>query len=284
MNMVRILYILTDTIGEGVRMKLVNRTMKNINMAIVALAFPLLGVAQSHATSEDVHEIIDICTSSERIMKDYALIGMKVTYHNPQKDLDETIKHLDEEMEMLEKHHLSASLHEEEVALHKLWAQIEHNLTQKPNKENALELKHKVDEFAQKCEEVAEDLAKDTGNKAEHDVVLIARLNLDVQKLAGAYVMKAWDAISDDEYYKGVKEIKEDYQKTFEELENADDSLVSPKVKKHLKVVDKHFMMFEFMAESRSGRFVPQLIAKKANKIHEETDKILKEEEEEQEK
>ncbi|NPA59267.1 MAG: hypothetical protein GXO30_02210 [Epsilonproteobacteria bacterium] len=265
-------------------MTIINKTMKNINMAILALAFPLLSVAQSHATAEDVHEIIDICTSSERIMKDYALLGMRVTYHNPKKDLDETVKHLDEEMEMLEKHHLAESLHEEEVALHKLWAEIEHNLTQTPNKANALELKHKVDAFAQKCEEVAEDLAKDTGNKAEHDVVLIARLNLDVQKLAGAYVMKAWDAIGDDEYYKGVKEIKEDYQKTFEELESADDSLVSKKVKQHLKIVDKHFMMFEFMAESRSGRFVPQLIAKKANKINDETEKILKEEEQEKEK
>ena len=272
------------TIGEGVFMQLVNKTMRNINMALLVLAFPLISVAQSHATSQDVHEIIDICTSSERIMKDYALIGMKVTYHNQQKDLEETIKRLDEDMELLEKHHLAESLHEEEVALHKLWAEIEHNLTQTPNKENALELKHKVDAFAQKCEEVAEDLAKDTGNKAEHDVVLIARLNLDVQKLAGDYVMKAWDAISDDEYYKGVKEIKEDYEKTFEELENADDKLVSPKIKKHLKVVDKHFMMFEFMAESRSGRFVPQLIAKKANKINEETEKLLEEEEQEQEK
>jgi len=253
-------------------------------MTAVAMLFPIVGLAEVHATAEDVHEIIDICTSSERIMKDYALIGMKITYHDPQKDLDETVKRLDKDMEELEQHHLAKRLEEEEKMLHKLWAEIEDNITKTPNKENALTLKHKVDAFAQKCEEVAEDIAKDTGNAAEHDVVLIARLNLDVQKLAGDYVLKAWDAMSDDEYYKDVKEIKEDYQKTYEELESASDDLVSKKVKEHLKVVDKHFMMFEFMAESRSGRFVPQLIAKKAEKIHEETEKILREEEMEQEK
>ena len=253
-------------------------------MTLLALLFPILGVAEVHATSEDVHEIIDICTSSERIMKDYALIGMKIVYHDPQKDLHETVAHLDEEMAMLEKHHLAKRLEDEERELHHLWSKIEQNITKEPSKANAMRLKHQVDAFAKKCEEVAEDLAKDTGNPAEHDIVLIARLNLDVQRMAGDYVLKAWDAIDDETYYADVKEVKEDYQRVYEELESASDTLVSPKVKAHLKKVDKHFLMFEFMIESRSGRFVPQLIAKKANKIHEETLEILKEEEHEQEK
>jgi hypothetical protein len=265
-------------------MSFLSKTIKNINTVLLVLSMPMFAVAKVHATAEDVHEIIDICTSSERIMKDYALVGMKVTYHNPQKDLKETIEKLDKDMQMLEHHHLAKKLYNEEVALHKLWSEIEHNLTQVPNKKSALILRHKIDAFADNCEKVAEDLAQDTGNKAEHDIVLIARLNLDVQKLAGDYVMKAWDAISDDEYYGEVKKIKEDYQKTFEELESADDKLVPPKIKKHLKIVDKHFMMFEFMAESHSGRFIPLLIAKKANKIHEETLKILADEEKSEEK
>ena len=43
-------------------------------------------------------------------------------------------------------------------------------------------------------------------------------------------------------------------------------------------------MVFEFMAESRSGRSVPLLITKKAEKIYEETKNILEEEEREVEK
>lgn len=67
-------------------------------------------------------------------------------------------------------------------------------------------------------------------------------------------------------------------------MENAGEGVVSAKVKSHLRSLDKHFLMFEFMAESHSGRFVPLLIAKKANKIHEETMKILTEDEREEEK
>lgn len=257
---------------------------KLLRMKAVNMIIPLFVIAEAHATAQDVHNIIDICTSSERIVKDYALIGMKVTYHNPQKDLEETVKHLDSEMAVLEKEPLPKALHEEEVGLHKEWEKIEENLTHTPEKKSALTLHHYVEAFAAHCEVVAEHLAKDTGNPAEHFVVLIARLNLKVQELAGTYVIKAWGAIGDEEYYREVAQILKDYNKTYEELMGADEKLVSAGVKKRLKVLKKHFKVFEFMAESKSGRFVPLLAAKKANKIHKETNEILKEEESEEEK
>ncbi len=257
---------------------------KNIRISALSMILPLFLMAEVHASAEDVHNIIDICTSSERIMKDYALIGMRVTYHNPQKDLDETLKHLSTEMEDLEKHKITEALHAEEVALHKEWLKIEEELKSPPNKESAITLHHHINTFAHHCETLAEHLAKDTGNPAEHYVVLIARLNLDVQELAGAYVMKAWGAIEDEEYYQEVKDILADFSKAYDELQNADSKMVSDGVKGHLKTVKKHFMVFEFMAESRSGKYVPLLIAKKAEKIYDETKKILKQEESEVEK
>jgi len=257
---------------------------KSIRGSALSMVLPLFIMAEVHASAEDVHHIIDICTSSERILKDYALIGMKITYHDPKKDLEETVARLDKEMEELEKHKLTDALHAEEVALHKEWLQIEENLTHDPVKESALTLHHHVNTFAKHCEVLAEYLAKDTGNPAEHYVVLIARLNLNVQELAGVYTMKAWGAIGDDEYYQEVKDVIEDYNKTYDELMAAKSNMVSDSVKSKLKTLKKHFMVFEFMAESKSGRFVPLLIAKKANGIHEETIEILKQEEREVEK
>jgi len=256
---------------------------KGFRASLLSMLLPLFVVAEGNvrANAEDVHDIIDICTASEKIMKDYALIGMKITYHNPQKALDETLKHLKQEMKHLEKHKLSKKLHNEELKLHKEWAKMEENLTKTPTKESALALHNRVNTFAEHCEVLAEHLAKDTGNMAEHYVVEIARLNLDVQELAAIYVMKAWGAMGDDAYYEEVKHILHDYIKTYDDLMAADGKMVSSNVKKHLKVLKKHFMIFEFMAESRSGRYVPLLIAKKAEKINKETKNILEEEERE---
>ncbi len=250
----------------------------------LSVALSTLLMSEAHATVKDIHEITDICTSAERITKDYALIGMKITYHNPQKNLDESIKHLDAEMRDLENEKEGKKLHEEEVALVREWHKIEENLTHTPAKQSALSLHHHVNTFAKHCEKLSDDLVAIMTNKAEHYVLLIERLNLDVQDLAGSYVMKAWGAIGDEEYYPEAEEILATYNKKYSELMEADATMVSPEVKSKLKVLKKHFMMFEFMAVSHSGRYVPLLIAKKADKIDEETEKILKEEESEVEK
>jgi len=256
------------------------KLLKNIKVGLLSMLLPLFAFAEVHANTKDVHNIIDICTSSEHIMRDYALIGMRITYSNPQKDLEKTQKHLNEEFKDLEKHKVSA----EELILHKEWSSIEEELKQKPTKEGTLTLHHHIDAFAQHCEELAEHLAKDTKNPAEHYVVMITNLNLNVQELAEIYIMKSWDSIGDEEYFKKVKEIFKNVLKSYDELQTADSKFVSDKVKGHLKIMKKHFMMFEFMAESHSGRYIPLLITKKAEKISEEVEKILKEEESEVEK
>ena len=252
-----------------------------LKAATLSMVLPMLLMSEAHANVKDIHEIADVCTSAERIMKDYALIGMKITYHNPQENLDATVKHLDAEMADLENEKEGKALHEEEVALVAEWHKIEENLTHTPVKQSALTLHHHVNDFAKHCEKLSDDLAASMDNHAEHYILLIERLNLNVQDLAGIYTMKAWDAIGDDEYYGEVKEILAEYNKDYKELMVANDKMVSPEVKSKLKVLKKHFIMFEFMAASHSGRFVPLLIAKKADKINDETEEILKEEESE---
>ena len=261
-----------------------NNFIKCIKCSTLSLVLPIMMMAEVHASAQDVHDIIDVCTSSERIMKDYALIGMKITYHNPQKDLDATVKRLDNDMEELEAHKITKTLHAEEEGLQKQWLKIEENLTHDPVKASAMTLHEHVNLFAKHCEVLAEHLAKDTGNPAEHFVVLIAELNLNVQELAGIYTMRAWGTIDDEAYFPEVKDILSDYTSKYDELMAAEDTMVSSKVKAKLKILKKHFMMFEFMAASTSGRYVPLLLAKKANHINSETRVILEEEESEVEK
>ncbi len=260
------------------------RLWKGAKSGAVSMLLPIMILAEVHASNEDVHKIIEVCTLSEKIMKDYALTGMGITYHNPQKELAKLIARLDHDMEELKKHKLSEKLQKEEEALHREWAKIEGNLTKAPSKENALSLYRYVSKFAEHCETLAEHLAADTGNPAEHYVVLIERLNLDVQAMSAVYTMKAWGAMAEEEYSPEAKQLIEDYQKTLDELQKADEKMVSKSVKSDLQSMNKHFVFFEHMLESTSGRFVPLLLAKKAEKLEDEIEKILKKEELEVEK
>ncbi len=44
--------------------------------------------ASAAVTAQDVHEVADMCMYSQRILKDYALVGMNILYHDPKADLE----------------------------------------------------------------------------------------------------------------------------------------------------------------------------------------------------
>jgi len=48
------------------------------------------------ASAQDIHEITDICMCFQRQLKNYALIGMKMTYYDPAADLTKNTKIIDQ--------------------------------------------------------------------------------------------------------------------------------------------------------------------------------------------
>lgn len=239
--------------------------------------FPTFSDAAT-ASVQDVHEMADICMYSQRLLKDYALIGMGVDYHDPAGDLADSSKLVDRYLANIESHGLKQELDAEVREIEAAWRRIGPRLLASPTKESMAELQPLVDAFAQRCEEVAGHLADDTGNAAEHDVVLIAELGMEVQRLAALYMMKAW-GVPDDRYYEKVEEVLRAYEEILAELMAADDRHVPADIKVRLKTAEQHFLVFEVMAASKSGRFVPTLAEKKASELFEEIQVILKLEE-----
>lgn len=247
--------------------------------SVLLVLFPVLEVSARTASTQDVHEVVDICMYSQRILKDYALVGMGVHYHDPAADLVKNSKIIDKYIAKLKSHHLKKRLDAEIRELEGLWKEIEPKLLEKPDKKRMTMLHKKVEKFSHRCEQVAEDLAKDSGVKGEHYVVLIAGLGMETQRLAALYMMKAW-GVADPEYYQEVQEVLDDFEKIYHELLKANNKLVSPKIKNSLKKIEKHFLAFKFMAASKSGRFVPTLAEKSASKIFHEIRDVLNLEEE----
>ncbi len=235
--------------------------------------------ASASASAEDVHKLADMCMYSQRILKDYALIGMNIDYHDPAADLKKNAKIMDQYIVDLESHHLKKKLDNEIRELDALWKEMKPMLLAKPDKKNMTQLHKKVEKFSHRCEQVAKHLAQDTQIKGEHDVVLIAQLGMESQRLAALYMMKAW-GIADANYYEEVEEVLSEYETIHHKLMEEDETLVSAEIKAKLKATEKHFMMFKFMVSSQSGRFVPTLVEKNASKIFHEIRDILKLEEE----
>jgi len=228
------------------------------------------------AKAVDVQEMADICMYSERLLKDYALLGMNVTYGNPADDLIKNTKVVDKYLADLESHHLDAPLDKEVKEIHRLWVGIEKRLLKKPNKSNMMALRNDVEAMVKRCETVAEHLAKSTGNKGQHDVVLIAELGMESQRLGALYMLKAW-GIKDEKYKEEVAEIISEFKSIKKELMNANDKLVSAEVKKQIKGMENHFRVLTVLAQTAgdSGRFAPTRFERSTSKVFNEIREIL---------
>jgi hypothetical protein len=245
--------------------------------AVMALFF--CTEVSANASAKDVHEMADICMQANRILKDYALVGMEVDYHDPAKDLKENLELIEKEFKDLEGHKLNEKLSAEIAEIKKSWHAIKPAFEKTPDKSKMHDLHEAVEKFTGRCEEVAEDLAKDTGIEGEHYVVLVAKLGMESQRLASEYLTKAW-GVEDAQYSEEVKHMMEEIESIFKELKDADDKLVSKEIKDMLKNVEKEFISFGVITSSESGRFVPSAAEKMASKIFKKLQEILHKEEE----
>ncbi|MCI5149896.1 MAG: hypothetical protein D3916_11010 [Candidatus Electrothrix sp. MAN1_4] len=198
----------------------------------------------ANASAKDVHEMADICMQANRILKDYALVGMGVSYHDPAQDLKENLELIEKEIKDLEGHKQNKKIAAEIVEIEKSWHAIKPEFEKTPDKSKMSDLRKMVEKFTTRCEEVAEDIAQDTGIKGEHDVVLVAELGMESQRLAALYLMKAW-GIADSDYETELQQIVDQTEEIYKELFEADEKLVSKEIKERLKKVEKEFIAFK---------------------------------------
>ncbi|MCI5125357.1 MAG: hypothetical protein D3925_12995 [Candidatus Electrothrix sp. AR5] len=245
-----------------------------LTLTVVTVLFFCTEVS-ANASAKDVHEMADICMQANRILKDYALVGMGVEYHDPAKDLKDNLELIEKEIKDLQGHKQSEKIAAEIIEIEKSWHAIKPEFEKTPDKTKMHDLRVMVEKFTTRCEQVAEDIAKDTGIKGEHNVVLVAELGMESQRLAALYLIKAW-GVDDPDYEEEVKEVVDQTEKIYKELLEADEKFVSKEIKEKLKKVEKDFIAFSVMATSTTGRFMPSAAEKMASKIFKELRSILK--------
>jgi len=220
------------------------------------------------ASVEDVHNIADICTNVQTVLKDYSLVGMGVKYDDPAKHLKKTIEKIDAEFQALKKgHHLGLKIDAMVIEKEKTWIKIKKIALAKPDREKVLELHHIIEDFDKECWAIAELIAAETHIEGEHYVIVAAELGMEVQRLAALYMMRAWD-VPNPKYFEEVRTILEEFEAYYHELvEKAYPNYVSDATKVKLDKIEKSFLVFERMAESKSGRFVPALGQRSATRL-----------------
>ncbi|HIP62316.1 MAG TPA: hypothetical protein EYG98_07135 [Sulfurovum sp.] len=200
---------------------------------------------------------------TQRMLKDYAMLGMKNTYANAEGDLKKTVDDFDNHLISLLEYTQVADIKKKIKETQILWDPIKIMLSTVPSKEKAIELQTKLDALLKISNETTMLFAKASGKQSGEIINISGRQRMLSQRMASLYMLKAW-GVNDPKFKEKLDAATNKFNDSLKQLKES--NLNTEEISKLLKDVEKSFIFFKIMNKSVS-RFAPTLINKKSNII-----------------
>ena len=239
--------------------------VKKIKISLSAVCL-LVSAASSIEITSPTHAV-DIAGKqrmfTQRMLKDYAMVGMGNTFGNPEEDLKKTSNAFQDHMESLESYTKSDEVKKSIEKMKVLWNPLKQTLMEVPNKEKVEKLQVDLDALLKAADDTTKLFAKESGKASGETVNKAGRQRMLSQRMASLYMLKVWE-VDDPQFKTKLDDAMKLFKTSLAELEQSD--LNTDEIKALLAKVKRSFMFFEMMSRSKS-KFVPTLIYKKSNDI-----------------
>ncbi len=216
---------------------------------------------------ESLNHAVDVAGKqrmfTQRMLKDYAMIGMENSFGNPQQDLTEIVKAFEDHLLSLSSYTKNKKIIQSAKRVQKLWKPIKKQLLQAPKKDKVVALQADLELLLDASNELTKRFAEATGEDAGEIINISGRQRMLSQRMAALYMLKAW-GLEDKNFKKKMESAMDLFKRSLVRLKRSE--LNNEKINRLLDEVEKSFMFFEVMSAS-SSTFIPTLIYKKSNDI-----------------
>ncbi len=243
-----------------------NVTMNSFKMIVSAFVM-MIGVS----ASAEVNNMMDAVNKAgkqrmltQRMFKDYVLVGMNNTYGNPKEDLSKMIKLFDKDLSELQKFIKDKPSLQSLKKVETLWKPIKKSLQETPAMDKASALQTDLEILLQAADNNTKLIAKASKSSNGEIVNIAGKQRMLSQRMASLYMLQVWgvkDPSFTKKLYSAMDEFTVAQKKLIAFSSNTDE------INAHLKKSAKAFKFFEMMGKSKSNKYIPSLINRSANKI-----------------
>ncbi len=200
---------------------------------------------------------------TQRMLKDYAMVGMKNTFGKPGEDLEKIVGDFEDATNSLLVYTKSDETKKSLEKVKTLWEPLKQTLSEEASIDKAGKLQEDLEVLLKAADDTTKLFAKESGNASGKIVNMAGRQRMLSQRMAGLYMIKVW-GVEDPQFKDKMLKTMELFKTSLSELEKSE--LNTEEITKLLSKVKRSFMFFEMMNKSKS-KFVPTLIYKKSNDI-----------------
>jgi len=238
----------------------------------------VLSISSTYLISKDIKnniEAINIAGKqrmlTQKILKEYAMIGMNNKFGEPILSLKESVNDFDIALKSLSKFNKDKKCKKELSSTKILWLKTKKIVEDKPSLDNATKLQNILDKLLSNSDRITKIFIKNSKSKSVEIINIAGKERMYSQKLASLYMLKVW-GIKDKQFDIKMEETIKSFKESLNKLEKYPKN--TDAINKLIKSTKKAFLFFDIMSKSKS-KFIPSLIYKKSLEILNNMDTIV---------